>query len=212
MSLNDDLETSKLWRIRRTLTQMCHDRGYLVTDDELNLTLEQFKDTFGDKPSMGKPSRSDLTMLVAQVQNEDDQMYIFFPDDAKVGIKTIKAICGQMQQQNVARSIIVVQNGITPSAKQCIVDMASKYTIEQFSENELVVNITEHELVPEHIVMTEEEKRELLKRYRVAPSQLPRMQVSDPIARYYGLKRGQVVKIVRPSETAGRYVSYRVVA
>lgn len=50
---------------------MCHDRGYLVTDDELNLTLEQFKDTFGDKPSMGKPSRSDLTMLVAQVQNED---------------------------------------------------------------------------------------------------------------------------------------------
>ncbi|CEF69319.2 DNA-directed RNA polymerases I, II, and III subunit RPABC1 [Strongyloides ratti] len=192
MSLNDDLETSKLWRIRRTLTQMCHDRGYLVTDDELNLTLEQFKDTFGDKPSMGKPSRSDLTMLVAQVQNEDDQMYIFFPDDAKVGIKTIKAICGQMQQQNVARSIIVVQNGITPSAKQ--------------------FNITEHELVPEHIVMTEEEKRELLKRYRVAPSQLPRMQVSDPIARYYGLKRGQVVKIVRPSETAGRYVSYRVVA
>ena len=36
---------------------------------------------------------------------------------------------------------------MTPSAKQSLVDMAPKYILEMFMEAELMINITEHELV-----------------------------------------------------------------
>ena len=32
-----------MWRVRKTVMQLCHDRGYLVTQDELDQTLDQFK-------------------------------------------------------------------------------------------------------------------------------------------------------------------------
>jgi hypothetical protein len=45
-------------------------------------------------------------------------MFVFFPDEPKIGIKTIKTYCQRMQEENIHRAIIVVQQGMTPSAKQ----------------------------------------------------------------------------------------------
>ena len=209
--MDDEAETYKLWRVRKTVMQLCHDRGYLVTQAELDQTLENFKTMFGDKPSERRPARSDLILLVAHNDDPTDQMFVFFPDEPKIGIKVIKTYCQRMQEENITRAVIVVQQGMTPSAKQSLIDMAPKYILEQFLESELLINITEHELVPEHCVLTTDEKSELLQRYKLKENQLMRIQVGDPVARYFGLRRGHVVKIVRPSDTAGRYISYRLV-
>ena len=45
-------------------------------------------------------------------------MFVFFPDEPKIGIKIIKTYCQRMQEENISRAIIVVQHGMTPSAKQ----------------------------------------------------------------------------------------------
>ena len=66
--------------------------------------------------------------------------------------------------------------GMTPSAKQSLVDMAPKYILEHFLESELLINLTDHELVPEHVVMTPDEKRELLMKYKLKENQLMRIQ------------------------------------
>ena len=39
----------------------------------------------------------------------------------QVGVRTIKTYCTRMQEENIQRAIIVVQSGMSPSAKQVCV-------------------------------------------------------------------------------------------
>lgn len=89
--------------------------------------------------------------------------------------------------------------------------MDDNYHLEYFNFDDLIVNISNHDLVPKHIIVSEEEKQMVLKKYRVKESQLPKILYNDPMARYLGLRKKQLVKILRKSETAGQYIVYRIV-
>jgi DNA-directed RNA polymerase subunit H len=72
-------------------------------------------------------------------------------------------------------------------------------------------NVLEHELVPDHILLTEEQTDELLKKYNITRGQLPKVKSSDVVVKQVGAKPGDVLKILRKSLTAGKAVSYRLV-
>eukprot|EP00053_Salpingoeca_punica_P005930 m.57411 g.57411 ORF g.57411 m.57411 type:complete len:207 (+) comp13459_c0_seq1:114-734(+) len=203
----DDGDPLVLYRVWRTVKQMCYDRRYLVLQSDINMSLEDWRQNVWE-PS---PSRKDLSFAVQHNDDPTDQLFVFFAHEKDVSVTAIKAYFTKMQQGMMQRGILIVQNRVTPLAKASIKEMAPKYIMEQFFEGELKVNITRHVLVPQHQVLTDEEKRVLLETYKVSERQLPRMQVDDPISRYYGLSVGQVVRIIRRSETAGKYVTYRIV-
>ena len=186
---------------------MVSHRGFLVSKAELEMTEEDFKAQYA---SSGSIDRSDLTFLVQSSKIETDQLLVFFTEDESVGIKPIKKICERMMGQGIMKGILIFKQALTPAARKVVQEMAPKYQLELFHEADLLVNITMHTLVPVHEVLTDDEKKTLLAKYRLKETQLPRIQPTDPVARYYGLKRGQVVKIIRPSETAGKYVTYRL--
>lgn len=135
-------------------------------------------------------------------------VWVEFNGDESVGIKALRAFAHHVTEHNFYTGIFISAVGVTTSGLR-IIPTVLPSVIEVFHENDLLTNITRHELVPRHVLLSREEKNALLERYRVRETQLPRIQVNDPVARYLGLRRGQVVKIVRKSETAGRYASYR---
>ena len=137
-------------------------------------------------------------------------MYVEFCGDAPVGIRHIRAFAQNLDRENYGNGILITRVSPNAAALRALEPLAERnITAETFPESDLLVNITKHELVPKHVLLSDDEKRVLLDRYRLKETQLPRIQASDPVAKYLGLKKGQVVKIIRKSETAGRYASYR---
>jgi DNA-directed RNA polymerase subunit H (RpoH/RPB5) len=75
----------------------------------------------------------------------------------------------------------------------------------------LQFNILNHDLVPEHIVMSENEVKEIMEKYNITDKvQFPDISRFDPVARAIGLRPGQVCRIIRPSKTAIQTNYYRI--
>ncbi len=86
-----------------------------------------------------------------------------------------------------------------------------KTSSKRASEKAPPIDIFAHELVPKHEILSEEEAKEVLKRFRVKPYQLPHIKASDPAVKALGGKPGDIIKITRKSPTAGYALYYRYV-
>ncbi|KAJ2552616.1 DNA-directed RNA polymerases II 24 kDa polypeptide (RNA polymerase II subunit 5) [Coemansia sp. RSA 1933] len=205
--MDDTRDVTRMWRVYRTVHQMCKDRNYLVANSDLDRTLEQFRSEYAPA---GRVDRTRLTFVVQKKDDPTNQMFVFFPEEPSVGVKPIREYITRMAKESVNNCIIIYRKTMTSRANTAIATISGKCRVEKFEESNLLVNITEHELVPQHKVLNDEQKKEILRRYRLRETQLPRISSEDPVARYYGMTRGQVVQIIRASETAGRYVTYRI--
>ncbi len=70
-------------------------------------------------------------------------------------------------------------------------------------------DVTKHELVPKHVIISEKEKKELTEKYKLSIPNFPRIIIKDPAIAHLKAKEGDVIKIIRPSRTAGESIFYR---
>ena len=73
-----------------------------------------------------------------------------------------------------------------------------------------MVDVSDHELVPEHRVLAEEDLEDVLTEYDIDRTDLPKIKRTDP-ALPDGAEVGDVIEIVRDSRTTDRAVVYRLV-
>jgi DNA-directed RNA polymerase subunit H len=69
----------------------------------------------------------------------------------------------------------------------------------------------EHKMVPSHELVKEDELKKILSDYNIEKEQMPKIRESDPAARAIQANVGDVVRITRESQTAGKAIFYRLV-
>jgi DNA-directed RNA polymerase subunit H (RpoH/RPB5) len=82
--------------------------------------------------------------------------------------------------------------------------------LQVFYTKELMYNPLKHSLVPPHEKLSESEGKEIMEIYMIKQKiQMPIIAKTEVIARWLGLKQGDIVKITRFNETSGTYYYYR---
>ena len=174
--------------VRKTLYEMLTDRGYDRVEDDTYESVVAFNTT------------------------TEHRVLVYFVYDNKVSVKRMKSIKDVIDEgDNYTCLILVYKSAITAFAKQFIVTDMKDLNVQIFSESELSFNITKHELVPKHEILSAEERNKTLRKYRTTLKHFPMILSSDPVARYYGVLPGTMMRITRKSPTAGVYTLYRVV-
>jgi DNA-directed RNA polymerase subunit H (RpoH/RPB5) len=79
-----------------------------------------------------------------------------------------------------------------------------------FYAKELMYNPLKHTLVPKHEKMKIEESKAIMEMYMIRHHKhMPLISKDDVMARWLGLRTGDIVKITRNNETSGQYFYYR---
>ncbi len=73
------------------------------------------------------------------------------------------------------------------------------------------IDILQHNLVPEHVILSDEEAEQVLTENDFDEDQIPKILPNDPVVKAIGAKEGDLIKITGKSETAGIFTKYRIV-
>ncbi|XP_030967167.1 DNA-directed RNA polymerases IV and V subunit 5B-like isoform X1 [Quercus lobata] len=198
-------ESHRYYLSRRTVWEMLRDRGYVVPDLELARSLAEFRSVFGDKPDLLR-----LRITVSHSSNPYNRMMVIFCGTEEIRTASVRNLYAQiMSTEHLKGLILIRESKINHFARKGLEKYP--YKVEVFQITDLLVNITKHILMPKHEILNAEGKQRLLSQYKVKDTQLPRMLETDPIARYYGLEKGQVVKVTYSGEFIDSLETYRAV-
>ncbi len=150
------------------------------------------------------------TLIRARDKDGNLVLFLCISASVNVGAKHIAAFEKLLEAEGAARGIVIARGRYVKEARMRA-RRAKGIRIELIPREFPSFNIFKHELVPEHRVLSPEEAKEVLKRYRVKPYQLPWIRASDPAVIAIGARPGDIIEIKRKSETAGEAIFYRYV-
>jgi DNA-directed RNA polymerase subunit H len=203
--------TEAVYRSRITLFKVLEARGYNTQPysklgiNELRVfTTVNYPDNY-----------SGLNMILSKKDDQEKKCHILY-SSAKMNQfqRLVNQINGLELNPQTDELIYMIQEPANDKVHSPVAShlwATQKFRVSFYCIYEIVVNPLEHELVPRHEPVPQEEIPDLLKRLRINErTQLPLIRYhTDPIGRLLGLVPGDIVKITRPSPSSGEYIVYR---
>jgi DNA-directed RNA polymerases I, II, and III subunit RPABC1 len=196
-------DKKNLYKVRQTILEMISDRGISIPLHDI-ISFEEFEIKYSNK---------NLDIFISDsIVNK--HIYVYFHNDIKNFSKNdLKNLMQKLmiQYENKEISILLLLKDKENSAisKELTKDVYKN--VEIFLKNNMIFNITHHELQPKFYLLNKDEEMEVLEKYNTTKGKLPKISKNDPISKYYGAKSDQIFKILRKSPEVGEYPYYRLV-
>ena len=72
-------------------------------------------------------------------------------------------------------------------------------------------DILQHSNVPKHEILSDSEIEDIFAEVEYEIKQLPKIKSDDPVVKAIDAKEGDILRITRESQTAGTFITYRLV-
>ena len=211
-----------LFRARKTLAKMLMDRGFDNNQELIGMFETDFKDlkgrmklenTFLELINRVGDKQVIVAFVVVDKFKKDDilkwyEYAIKQAKERKLNTHLLIVLAGKAN--STLEKVKVEQNHIH---KQIKVDQDRKVYVygELWEAESLQYNVTESDLVPKHRLMLSSDVESYLAETKLMKTQLPKIKHNDPVARYFGARPGEVMKIERITESSGVSFYYRMV-
>lgn len=215
-----DLDLRRFYKIYTTVHEMNADRGFIPETPFLSKKeftsryiglLAELEDTTTELDLFGFVDQ--LSLIFSKGTK---RLFVYFyPLESKLCQSDMNYIHSIMKENNTQYLMVVASTKSTPKVSSAMGILGNHAQF--FNEDELVYNVTKHQLVPRHELLTGKERDEVVNNYllndtgEVCLSRAPGLYTSDPVVKYYNWDVDSLIKIYRPRKDGYYDVTYRVV-
>ena len=202
---NASLTVSRIFNARNIVLKQLGSRGYNI-DGYLGCGVNEVNAMYLYKQ---------LDMSLSNPKNKE-KTYVRFHTEKTFNLSSINDI---IEDLYVLDNVLTSNDTLIIITKQEIKTMnphlnrlyLEGYFIILLSLDRLQFNILEHDSVPPHVILNNEEIEIMKKTFNITElSQLPDISRYDPVSLAIGIRPGQICKIDRPSKSAIQSIYYRL--
>lgn len=164
------------------------------------------------KPLLKKPISTD------HIEKNDNATWVFVTDNEekwavkiffhKVQISSKNTLISDFLKEYARFNKIIVAKDFNNKTE----DLLTKENTQIFKEASLLQDIISYRDQPNFELLSEEEMSQFKLEYNATDYTTKKLMRRDPVVKYFALRKGDIIRIIRPSPTSGEAIDYRIVS